>query len=229
LTEASGTAPPNRRPPKRRPPKRAASSSGHSANGEAAVSLPAKVQLRLMRFYGLDRMPGIDAFVRPASGNGRERLLLRQHGDDVEIALELPPEVLATPDLDGFCQVVEGVSHFLKISERARRELPTTQLELELQAEVDKFVVLGGCDDQPFGRPEYLQLRERLFERVRYLDPPGTETGDRYRMVNRLAGRFTERLHDKYVRRGQLLALRRTLRTFYDAGQTAKLRLARAA
>ncbi|MCH7929016.1 MAG: ATP-binding protein [Proteobacteria bacterium] len=35
---------------------------------------------------------------------------------------------------------VEGVSHFVLVAERARRELPVTQLELELQAEIDKFL-----------------------------------------------------------------------------------------
>ncbi len=39
-----------------------------------------------------------------------------------------------------FCAATEGVSHFLMLFERVRRGEPVRMLELEAQAEVDKFV-----------------------------------------------------------------------------------------
>jgi hypothetical protein len=133
------------------------------------------------------------------------------------MALVVPTE--AANEDDHWLQLAEGVSHFVYVANRARQELPATQLELELQAEVDKFVllVLGHAS---YDRAEAFELHARLYENVRYLYEAGTELGDRYRTANDLAAR--------YVRR--LLALgpeatRTALRRFYRAGQADKIRL----
>ena len=70
----------------------------------------------------------------------RESLLLRESDGGLEMALVVPSR--AANDHDGWLQLAEGVSHFVYVANRARQELPSTQLELELQAEVDKFVLL---------------------------------------------------------------------------------------
>ncbi|WP_437752889.1 hypothetical protein [Sorangium sp. So ce1389] len=218
------------------------------------ATFPARIQQQLARTYALDDAPAVDDFIRPTDGGAREALLIR-HGDgDIEVALHLPRRAITRGregTFDEICQIVEGVSHFLYVAERARRELPATQLELELQAEVDKYVVLvyGGLAEEvelpgpplrrreegaPPGRrrfePERAeQIRARLFERVTFMDPPGTETGDRYRIANELAARFAGRLEAEFARRGRHAELLAVLRRFYAAGQTEKIALARAA
>jgi hypothetical protein len=125
----------------------------------------------------------------------------------------------AANDHDGWLQLAEGVSHFVYVANRARQELPATQLELELQAEVDKFVLLV-LERVPYDRGEAFEAHARLYERVRFLHEEGTELGDRYRTANDLAARFVRRL----LRQGHH-ATHATLRRFYRAGQAEKIRL----
>src|SRR5262249_8426479 len=155
----------------------------------AASNLPARIQERLSRWYGIEDAPAVDGFIEPAGEGGRETLFVRDAGGEIEIAICLPRAVVEEGhalSFDEVCQAIEGVSHFLYLAERARRELPATQLELELQAEVDKYVLLwhGGRGFHP-GRAA--RVRARLFERVRYLHAADTESGARYRMANDLA------------------------------------------
>ncbi len=60
-----------------------------------------------------------------------------------------------------------------------------TQLELELQAEVDKFVLCLEVSNDSAQR-----LLDRMFDSPRFLDAEGTEAGERYRLAHRLAARF---------------------------------------
>ncbi|WP_437765561.1 hypothetical protein WMF27_29275 [Sorangium sp. So ce281] len=218
------------------------------------ATFPSRIQQHLARTYALDDAPAVDDFIRLTDGSAREALLIRYADGDIEIALHLPRRAIARGrerTFDEICQIVEGVSHFLYVAERARRELPATQLELELQAEVDKYVLLvhGDLADEvePPGPPlrrrheaappgagrfepeRAARIRAHLFERVTFMDPPGTETGDRYRIANDLAARFAGRLEAEFARHGRHAELLAALRRFYAAGQTEKIALARAA
>ncbi len=187
------------------------------------------IQSQLCDVYGLDGVPDVTAFVTARADVTRERVLVRETDDGLEVRVELPAAVLdAEPSLDVLCQAVEGVSHFVLIAERARCELPTTELELELQAEVDKFLLLG-IVPRPKPAIERARLRWRLFDAARFAHPAGTELGDRYRLASRAALGFIHRLEQRYLRRSRLDGLRGELRRFFRAGQTAKLELARAA
>jgi hypothetical protein len=213
------------------------------------VTFPARIQQHLAQTYALDEAPAVDDFIRPTDGAAREALLVRHSDGEVEVALHLPREAIARGrhgTFDEICQIVEGVSHFLYVAERARRELPTTQLELELQAEVDKYVLLvysgleveiepqgghgfAGAPHRRFEPARAAKIRAYLFEQVTFADPPGTETGDRYRIANDLAARFAGRLEADFARRGRYAEMLAALRRFYAAGQAEKIALARAA
>jgi hypothetical protein len=121
-------------------------------------------------------------------------------------------------------QALEGVSHFVFLADRVKRGLPTTRLELELQAEVDKFVLLA-LAGEPTGEGERQALQVELFERVRYLSSEHSEEGQRYRLANDLAARYVRRLDAT----GPSGDLRAELCRFYRAGQNDKIRMARAA
>jgi hypothetical protein len=192
------------------------------------ASLASRVQRGLERFYGLEEGPPIEGLARPVDAGGREALLLREEDDGVAIAVLLPPEGLAESpgelSLDTVCQVVEGVSHFVYLAERIRREVPITQLELELQAEVDKFVVLAYRALTANDTSRAQAIHARLYDDVRYLHEAGSIEGERYRMANDLAARFCARLRLQDGHRA-----RRILHRFYREGQAEKIRLARAA
>jgi len=183
-----------------------------------------RIQSELERFYGLERAPNVTRFVRDGDQGSREVVLLRESGDELEIALVLPPEsrqITAGGALnDVWLQVAEGVSHFVYLVERARVSLPVTKLELELQAEVDKFVLsLGFTSNDDRG------LLERMFDSPRFLDPEDSEAGERYRLAHHLAARFVSRV----VVANDRGRARERLRTFYRAGQADKIRIASAA
>jgi hypothetical protein len=196
------------------------------------TSLPGRIQGELAAWYGVDDAPAVGPFIEATDG-GREALLVRDasdHGGALEVRLRLPRAVVdgsRAPTFDELCQAIEGVSHFLCLAERARRELPVTQLELELQAEVDKYVLLthGGRSPPALAA----RVRARLFESVHYLHAEHTERGARYRVANDLAARFARRLEASFARHGRLEPIRAALRRFYGAGQTEKIGLAQAA
>jgi hypothetical protein len=96
--------------------------------------------------------------------------------------------------------------------------LPATQLELELQAEVDKFVLFafGAGGD---GNLDARGLHRRLYANVTYLHGPGTEQGERYRLANELAARLAARLLER-----DAADARAILRRFYRAGSAGRSR-----
>lgn len=186
-----------------------------------------RVQKLLERFYGLEQGPNVVEFVRLEDG-AREELLVRQTAEHLEIALVLPRDLAhlrrAPAPEDCWLQVLEGVSHFVYVAERARTGLPITQLELELQAEVDKFVLLVQ-GPHAFDALDAHELCSLLYDRVEYLHAPHTETGERYRLANFLAARFIRHLLTVPAPDFRI----RLLRRFYRSGQTEKIVLARTA
>jgi hypothetical protein len=186
-----------------------------------------RVQRRLERYYDLEATPNVVPFTSIAADGEREVLYLREVGDDVEMALRVPVSDgggrVTEPD-DAYLQLCEGVSHFVYLAERVRVGLPATQLELELQAEVDKFVLLGLVDGAASEGANARGLHRRLYGNVTYLHAPGTEQGERYRLANELAARLAARLLEREP--GEARAI---LRRFYRAGQRGKIEVVRAA
>ncbi|MEM1023840.1 MAG: hypothetical protein AAGD10_00720 [Myxococcota bacterium] len=150
------------------------------------ASIESILQVELQSLYRIDGCPPVDPFRVRAPEHGREALLVR-HAEDgvVDLGLHLAPEVRASAeaalvsrevDLDGLCAAIEGVSHFVYFT-RWTEHRPMSRLELELQAEIDKFLVLWSSLD---GRALFL----RLFEEVRLADE------DRYRVAHREGRRY---------------------------------------
>ncbi|HEX9294255.1 MAG TPA: hypothetical protein VF881_00415 [Polyangiaceae bacterium] len=188
----------------------------------------ARVQRGLEQFYRLERAPSVAPFLRPSSDGEREAVLIRD-AEDGAVEIEVcAPQLSSDPDLDSLCQLIEGVSHFVYVADRARRELPATQLELELQAEIDKYVLFVLRRD-PFDAAFARHVHGRLYERVHFCHPEGTEAGDRYRLANDLAARLVRRMEVLYAQKGRLAELRDALTRFYGMGQAEKLGFARAA
>jgi hypothetical protein len=157
----------------------------------------------------------------------REAVRVRDTADGVVEIEVIAPSFAKSPDLDSICQLIEGVSHFVYVADRARRQLPTTQLELELQAEIDKYVLLVWQRER-FDAHLARALHARLFEHVRFSHAAGTEEGDRYRLANDLAARLVRRMELSYVEKGRLEGLRNALTRFYAMGQAEKIRFAAA-
>jgi len=172
----------------------------------------------------------VDAFLEPAEEGARETLLVRESGDGaVEMALRVPAFIgEERASLDALCQIIEGVSHFVYLTERVRAGRESTQLELELQAEVDKYVVLA-ASVPVLDAGSSAKIREKLYEQVHFTSAQETDLGERYRVANDQAHRFVHKLERRFVEAGRLHAMRDELRLFHESGLEDKLRRARAA
>jgi hypothetical protein len=196
------------------------------------IALAGRIQRGLEALYRLDRAADVEAFVTHADEGQREALLVRESEEGLELQLRIPRLGDACVDVDGasldpLCQIIEGVSHFVYLADRASLEREATQLELELQAEVDKYVILASALMQaqaPFDARTSRRLRERLYDDISFVHGADTVQGERYRMANACARRFTGRLERDYVARARFGELQGELRRFFHLGQTDKLR-----
>ena len=141
---------------------------------------------------------------------GDEQLLLRENENGLEVSLFLnktllgrlakdnPIHCLHTENLADFCLVVEGVSHFLHLVWSASHERSVTQLELELLAEIDKYVTATTTIRRQTGRSQSPQLRRALFQTCRFRDDLQASSRHRYYEANRLAAIYCRSLEDRY-------------------------------
>ena len=149
----------------------------------------------------------------------REMLLVRETADSLDLSLYLDADDLAAaeggepPGLDGLMRLAEGVSHFVLLTWRAQRDLPVSLLELELQAEVDKFLI-GLISDVSDAEG----LIERLFVRTRLREDLSDEDSRRYRDASSLAHTYCRSLPDRPDEEAM-----RSLRRFWRFGQRAKV------
>jgi len=92
-------------------------------------------------------------------------------------------------------------------------------LELELQAEVDKFACCALLAGAPSGRG----LRRRLYDDVTFAGDLDGDEHDRYRAVNVQARRYSVALDERYVAADRVGDMVTELRWFYRQGLEGKL------
>ena len=167
-----------------------------------------------------------------------EQLLIAECDDGVEISLYLDAAVLqrlarrcpllelSDENLADFCTALEGVSHFHYFVWCAVRQRSVSLLELELQAEVDKYAsALQLTLAQRDGRFP-AELFHRLFDGAGFLPHLSGDERARYEEAHHFAARFCRRLEERFLRRRRARpeALLAELRAFYRLGRHAKLR-----
>jgi hypothetical protein len=120
------------------------------------------------------------------------------------------------------------VSHFIYAALCAQRARTVSALELELQAEVDKYVtcLLSG-DPGPAASAAW---RRRLYDACSFEPDLDADERDRYRVANDNARRYAGALERRYVARGRIADMLVELRRFYRLPIAGKLdAIARAA
>lgn len=167
-----------------------------------------------------------------------EQLLVADDEAGLALGLFLEPAVLARLDaanpldalnganLADYWTALEGVSHFVYLAWNAGHDRPVSLLELELQAEVDKYVssvqLLRAQDPRRFP----VELHRVLFERSRVSPELAGERTGLYRRANQYAARFCrhlgELLEPASVRAQALAATE--LRRFYRLTSAMKIR-----
>ena len=165
-----------------------------------------------------------------------EALFVRETEDGLDVALYVDAAVLerlesADPfsrltedNLQDCCTALEGVSHLLYLAWSALQGRPVSLLELETQAEVDKFaatLLLSGAR----AGDEVRELHHRLFGQVRFASGLDTERLGRYQAANRFAARFCNRLTRRWLDKPRAAhhELFRDLRRFYRLPNARKI------
>jgi hypothetical protein len=198
------------------------------------------VQRRLEALYALEPEAPVTEYLIPPSEvahlpGGGSRTLVSKEGDVVRVGVVLdeatgahieradPRERLDRGNLGSFSTLTEEVSHFLYVLSRARVERTLTQLELELQAEVDKYLIaLFFLSLQNEGAVP-TRLRALLFDRYHLVEGLSAESAERYHEASRLARRYCGWLESHFLRGGRLGDLAREARRFWRLGQREKL------
>jgi hypothetical protein len=205
------------------------------------------LQAELEAIYGVEAPPVRQFLVsrNTVAAMGRtprapEELLVVEHQDDeLFLGLYLDEAVLAATReadphdprprligrrrLDKLACAAEGVSHFVYLTTRAAAGHQVSLLELELQAEVDKFALLLLHLWRRGLKRTCAALRRRLFERVSYHPHLDAESRERYETANRVAAGYARHLEEKYVDGGDADGLLRELRASYRTGGAEKV------
>lgn len=164
-----------------------------------------------------------------------EKLLIREGGGELGVALYLdarllqrltaadPREQLCGRNLADFCTVLEGISHFNYVAWSAARDKTVTLLELEMQAEIDKYIGARLLLENQEGSDLGGRLFEHLFDEPLFdarLRPAELE---RYREACRFATRYCRSLENRFPTGRFAPDMVRELRAFYRLPQPAKI------
>jgi hypothetical protein len=171
---------------------------------------------------------------RPARET-EESLLILQREDELNVALYLNEKLLerlqsADPrhrlghrNLADFCTVLEGISHFNYLAWNATIDKCVTLMELEMQAEIDKYIsariLLAEQPDSDLA----VSLLKRLFDDPRFHGDLQAEELGRYRDASNLAGRYCRSLENRFPPGRIAIPMVRELRDFYRLAQPAKI------
>jgi hypothetical protein len=165
----------------------------------------------------------------------QEKLLVQQHGEELGISLFLEAELLRRlEDQDPFTKLdadnfrdfmfaVEGVSHFVCLAWHATFDKQISLLELELQAEIDKFVLAARLLARQQGAWSFQGLHELLFTAPVFDDRLLSDELDRYRTASRYAAKFCQHLRLQVLRTGREHTTMMELRRFYRLPKLGKL------
>lgn len=200
----------------------------------------APVEHDLHQYLITDRRE-LSAFVGAAAAQMTdEQVLMTQDEEGVRLALFIEQPVLDRLErgdpllslddhnLPDYCTALEGVSHFHYLMWNLTRGRDVSLLELELQAEVDKYASAVTLLTRQLGGRLPERLHARLFDRVRFA--PGLDAAQlhRYEQANRHAARFCRALERRYLRarRTQPERWLAELRRFFRSSHHEKLRVA---
>ena len=170
------------------------------------------------------------------NSHNHERLLLRQSLNTLDVSLYIdvgiitalsdrdPLKALDSNNLNAFLIALEGVSHFNYVLWNARHDKQVTRFELELQAEVDKFVAASMVLAEQGENAAVKRFQRALFADAVF--DPGLDARDseRYREANHYAGKYCEGLRKRFPRHHREPSFINEIRRFYRLTQNEKIR-----
>ncbi len=166
---------------------------------------------------------------------GKEALVIRETTGSVEVGLYMDPatvqnleehnpfEKLDENNFSDFCAAIEGVSHLLYFLFRAEKGETVTELELELQADVDRFLLLCLLVHKSHEMVPQEMLR-RLFDDIQLRKGLTRKMKERYLRANNWAAKFCSKLERNFLKNGNWRATLAEARLFYQRNHWQKIR-----
>ena len=171
-----------------------------------------------------------------SSNNNDERLLISEYEDGIDLSLYIsadvykhienshPINLVKQGKHSEFCLMLEGVSHFLYVVWNANHHKQVTLLEMELQAEIDKFIFMQDLIDHEQKNDSIDDLRNWLFENNTYDAELNSNELERYEQANYYAAKYCRALQQNYKLSGLNPELLNDLRRLYRMSQQEKMR-----
>ncbi|MDH5447188.1 MAG: hypothetical protein OEY52_16685 [Gammaproteobacteria bacterium] len=168
--------------------------------------------------------------------NVHEKLLLAQNDDQLDVALFLskeiighleannPLESLNEENLHQFWVALEGISHFTYLTWNAQYDRQISLFELELQAEVDKFVMAIWLFSRQQDMLHPKHLITKLFIKLQFDSALTEHELNRYTLANQYAYRYCEKLMGLLAGQFNEQQLFNDIRRFYRLTNHYKLR-----
>ena len=168
---------------------------------------------RLRDFLITDRALASHLGSRSLDSDIEETVLVAQDGDDLALSVYLDAALLSRLDnadpirnlqadqLADLSIVLEGISHFNYLGWCASKDRPVTLLELELQAEIDKYVATGLLAQEQQAHSLAHRLHRWIFDDVDYRPALDNTERERYETANSYAARFCRRLLERITDR----------------------------
>ena len=200
------------------------------------------IEEALHQMYSINTPFRAENFLITKPHNTSESLqgaLCVRHGSFMEVGIYLDPAILdslshlpmndnisrwPTHQLNAFSIAAEEISHFHYLLFHAANNRPVSQLELEIQGEIDRFLLCFFSDPNPESIIE--NLIERLFDRFRLREHLSTEESRRYTRANGLAKNFVIKHVKKMTQPSHRDRLLRFVRRFYRLAEQEKLIIA---
>ncbi|MCI0507579.1 MAG: hypothetical protein L0Z73_15915 [Gammaproteobacteria bacterium] len=173
------------------------------------------------------------------SGNARElpeKLLIHQDGDNIDVALYLDEQLikrleqydpvfqLNDRNIHDFWVALEGISHFVYLIYNAEFQRAVSLFELELQAEVDKYILTAYLLGQQGSEAIPRSLHYHLYGNAEFDRRLQEHELHRYYQANELAAKFAAFIECCINSRMSNRKIANTLRRFYRLTHHQKIR-----
>lgn len=192
-----------------------------------------EIQRRLERLYSIQEFPPIEHFLigtdefkeryphlRPAP-----QVLLQERKGELCLAVHLGDDQVqkiheggwSNMHLQDFASSIEEISHFVYLAFSASEEKEISLLDIEVQAEIDKYLMAM----EYF--PEEAGLFSRLFESIGYADGLKHDERERYEEANRLGAKLAKWIEKNHEEGRLSIDTLRFLRSFYRMASPKRL------
>lgn len=164
-----------------------------------------------------------------------EALLVEQNSENLDVGLWFNPDLLEWSSSKNWENLslendpenvirkmgplVEGVSHFVYLLWKAEQNRPVTQLEMELQAEVDKYILFSSI----LNEENSIKIMQTLFEKVEWIPFLDNSEKERYETALKYASQYCDYLRQNRLKKSSEKFLPE-IRSFYRMDQSEKIR-----